>query len=80
MAGKNGFIAAMDKLPLWAKVVLCIPMFDIVWAVYRIVKGMTTNNIGMLICGILWIIPGAVICWVVDLVSTLIYGAPKFFA
>ena len=80
MAGKNGFVGAMDNLSLLVKVILCLPLLDIVWAVYRIVKGMTTNNLGMLVFGILWIIPGSVICWLVDIISTLIYGAPKFFA
>ena len=80
MAKKSGFIGAMDSLPFWAKLLLCIPMLDIVWAVYRIVKGVTEGNMLVLVFGILWIIPGCAICWLVDLISTIIYGAPKFFA
>ncbi len=80
MAKKSGFVGAMDSLPLWAKILLCLPVLDIVWAVYRIIKGATENNVLMLIFGILWIIPGSVICWLVDIISTLIFGAPKFFA
>ena len=80
MAEKNGLVAALDGLPWIVKLILCIPCLDIVWAVYRIVKGLSTNNMLTLIFGILWIFPGAVICWVVDLVCVIIYGQPKVFA
>lgn len=80
MAGKNGFVAAMDKLPWLVKLLLCIPALNIVWALYRIVKGVSTNNGLMIVFGVLWIVPGSVICWVVDLISTILYGKPKFFA
>ena len=77
---KNGFVSAMDKLPWIVKLILCIPMLNIIWAIYRIVKGATQNKGLILIAGILWIIPGAVICWLIDLISTVLYGKPKFFA
>ena len=80
MANKNGLIAWMDDLPWLVKLLFCIPVLDIVWAVYRIVKGLSTNNILMLVFGILWIIPGSVICWLIDLVCVICFGKPKFFA
>ena len=77
---KNGFISAMDNLPWIVKIILCIPVLDIVWAVYRIVKGATEKNILTLVFGILWIIPGSVICWIIDLVTTIIFKKPTVFA
>ncbi len=73
MANKNGFVAAMDGLPWLVKILLCIPVFDIVWAVYRIVKGVSKKDTLMVIVGILWIIPGAVFCWLIDLICTLVF-------
>lgn len=73
-------IKAMDKLPWIVKLILCLPVLDIVWAVYRIIKGLDKKNGLMILIGILWIIPGAVICWLLDLICTIIYGKPKFFA
>ena len=77
---KNGFISAMDNLPWIVKIILCIPVLDIVWAVYRIVKGATEKNILTLVFGILWIIPGSVICWIIELVTTIIFKIPTVFA
>lgn len=73
-------IKAMDKMPWIVKLILCLPVLDIVWAVYRIIKGLEKKNGLMILIGILWIIPGAVICWLLDLICTIIYKRPKFFA
>ena len=50
------FIKAMDNLPFIAKVILCVPALDIIWAIYRIVKGITKESLVQLIVGILWIV------------------------
>lgn len=65
------FISAMDSLPRILKVILAIPCLDIVWAIYRIVKGVAYKNFITLLFGILWIIPGSVICWIVDILTLL---------
>ena len=80
MAEKNGFVSAMDSLPFILKLILCIPALDIVWAIYRLVKGVSTNNVLMIVFGILWIVPGIAIGWLVGLISTILFGRPKFFA
>ena len=76
----KGFVKAMDNLPWIVRLILCIPALDIIWAIYRIVKGAATGNVLTLIVGILWIVPGFVICWLVDLISVIAFGRVKFFA
>lgn len=74
------FISAMDKLPWILKLILCLPGLDIVWAVYRIVKGVSTKKVLTLVFGILWIIPGVAIGWIIDLICTLFFSRPVLFA
>ena len=62
----------MDDLPLILKIILALPALDIVWGIYRIVKGVAYKNVVTLIFGILWIIPGSVICWILDIVTLLL--------
>ena len=38
---KNGFVSAMDGLSKIVKIILCLPFLNIIWAIYRIVKGAT---------------------------------------
>ena len=68
------FIKSMDKLPLLLKIILCIPALDIIWAVYRIVKGITKDSLLQLIVGILWIVPGAAFLWIVDIICMIVNG------
>lgn len=77
---KNGFISTMDSLPWIVKLILCIPVLDVVWAIYRIVKGAFYNKPLLVLFGILWIIPGIAIGWLIDLISTIFFNRPKFFA
>ncbi len=68
----KGFVKWFDDAPLWLKVVFALPVIDIVWAVYRIVKGVATGKIWLVVVGILWIVLGWAILWLIDLVSVLV--------
>lgn len=73
-------IKSFDNLPWIVKLLLCLPGLDIAWAVYRIVKGASEKKTATLVAGILWIVPGSIICWVVDLICTICYKKPTLFA
>ncbi len=72
------FIKAMDNLPFIVKLILCIPALDIIWAVYRIVKGVVNKSLVQLIVGILWIVPGAAFLWLVDIICVILKGKISF--
>lgn len=65
-------IKAVDTLPWLAKLILCIPVLDIVWAIYRIVKGVAYKDMVRVVIGILWIIGACTFTWVFDLVTVLL--------
>lgn len=68
---KSSITKAFDNLPFILKLIFCIPALDIIWAVYRIIKGLTEGKILTLIIGILWIVPGAAFLWIIDLITML---------
>lgn len=70
-------IKTVDKLPHWAKILLCLPFLDIVWAIYRIIKGVVKKDTLGIVIGIVWIVGGCTVTWVFDLVTTVLYGHPK---
>lgn len=70
-------IKLVDDLPWIVKLILCIPVLDIVWAIYRIIKGAVKHDSFLLIVGIIWVIGGCTITWVFDLVTTILYKHPK---
>ena len=71
------FLCAIDNLPMILKLVLCIPALDIIWAIYRIIKGVTENNALLVVIGILWIVPGSMFGWIFDIITVILYGHPK---
>ena len=74
------FVKAIDNLPWLVKLLLCLPIIDIIWAVYRIVKGAVKKDVLLIVAGILWIVFGGVILWLIDLVSIIIWKHIKLFA
>ena len=74
------FVKAIDHLPWYVKLLLCLPIVDIIWAIYRIVKGVAKSNAVLIVAGILWIVLGGVILWLIDLVCIIIYKQIKLFA
>ena len=68
----QSFIKAIDGLPLIAKIILCLFGLDIVWAVYRIVKGIDKKDNFLLIVGIIWLIGAISVAWIIDLVTVIL--------
>ena len=71
-------IAAFDKLPKIVKIILALPGLDIVWALYRIVKGAVYKNFTTLIVGIVWLLAGWAILWIIDIVSLILKDSLLF--
>lgn len=76
----KSFVSWMDNLPLWAKIVLALPVLDIMWAVYRILKGAAYAKTGILLGGILWLLLGWGILWIIDIISIAIKHNPVVLA
>lgn len=66
-------IRAMDGLPKWAKVILALPVLDIVWAVYRLCRSIDKKSTLGIILAILMLILCPVIFWLVDIITILVW-------
>ena len=73
----KNLVKTVDKLPKLAKIILCLPFLDIVWAIYRIVKGVVKKDALGVIIGVIWVVGGCTVTWVFDLITTVLYGHPK---
>lgn len=70
------FVKAMDNLPWILKLILALPGLDVVWAIYRLVKGVAKKNLFLTIVGIVWIFAGWAILWIIDLITVIVSGRP----
>lgn len=67
----KGFIKFSDDLSLIIKILLAL-LWSVYWGIYRIVKGIDTNNIVLIILGIL-VFPFGFFFMIVDTISLILY-------
>lgn len=67
-----GFVKAIDGLPWIIKLILALPGLDVVYGIYRLVKGVKKNDMVLTIVGIIWIFSGWAILWIIDLVTVIL--------
>jgi len=67
-------IETIDNLPKIVKLILCIPMLDIVWWIYRICKSLDKNNMVGLVIAIILLVVGIPFMWLIDLICVLVKG------
>ena len=65
-------IKAMDNLSWVVKLILCIPVLDIVWNVYRLLRSIDASNVLGIVLSIVLIIIGAPIVWLIDLICVIV--------
>ena len=62
------YIAWMDGRSRLVKILLCIWILDITWAVYRIGKSVVEKNTLHLVLAIIWILAAATVGWILDII------------
>ena len=67
----KSFIKFSDDLPLIIKILLAL-LCGVYWGIYRIVKGIDTNNVVLIIIGIL-VFPFGFFFMIVDTISLILY-------
>lgn len=66
-------IELIDKLPQIAKLILCIPVLDIVWSIYRLLRSIVANNVLGIVVSVILIFC-APFMWLIDLICLLLKG------
>ena len=68
------FIKALDELPLLVKIILALPVIDIVWVIYRIIKSVASENTLGIVLGVLLLIIGIPFLWLIDIITLIVYN------
>lgn len=65
-------VKAMDKLPKLVKVLLALPVLDIVWAIYRLCRSGAKKNVVGVVLAVIMIIVCASLFWLVDIITIIL--------
>ena len=67
------FIKALDDMPFIVKILLCLPVLDIVWNIYRICKSADKNNTTGIVLGVVVLFLGRyTVVWLFDLICMIV--------
>jgi len=72
------FIKSMDEMPLWAKILLALPVVDIVWNVYRLCKSIKNQYTPGIIVAVLLLVFSTIV-WLVDIITIAVQGKILWF-
>ena len=74
------YIKWMDSHSKVIKLVLCIWILDITWAVYRIGRAASKQNWLHMVLGILWVIAAGTVGWILDIIWIILNDRIFWFA
>lgn len=67
------YIKWMEEQPRLIRIILCIFVLDISWAVYRIGRAVVNKNWLHMILGIIWVFVGGSVAWILDLIWMILF-------
>lgn len=68
----NSFVKAMDDLNIVWKIILALPLLNIVWAVYRLMRSIDKKDTLGIVLAIVLIIVGWAILWIIDIITLIV--------
>ncbi len=68
----KSFIKGMNGLALWIKIILALPVLDIVWNIYRLARSIDKKSTLGIVLAILLIIIGIPFMWLIDIITLLV--------
>ena len=67
------FVKSMEGFPKIVKILLALPVLDVIWTVYRICRSVAKKSVLGIILGILLFLPSAVFVWILDVITIALY-------
>ena len=64
----------MNDLPWIVKLLLCIPMLDIVWNITRLIRSLDSKNVVGIVLAIVLLFVGVPFVWLIDLICVIVKG------
>lgn len=75
----HAFCQWMDSNERIIKILLCLPIVDILWGVYRLGGAIANKDVAHIILAAIWIIFAGWVGWVLDLVWVIVFNRIFWF-
>lgn len=68
----KGLIKAFDGLPKWLKVILALPVLNIVWGFYRLARSISKGSVLGIVLAVIMLFVCPTLFWVVDIITLVL--------
>lgn len=68
----SGLVKSFDSLPKIVKVILALPVLDIVWAIYRLCRSISKKSTLGIVLAIIMLFVCPALFWLVDIITILL--------
>lgn len=73
------FCNFLDNQSKVVKIIFALPFLDIIWSVYRLIKSLEKNDTIGIVVGIILLLLGPSILWIVDIITIALYDKVIWF-
>lgn len=70
----KAYVKAMEGFSTIIKVILALPGLDITWGLYRIFKSASKKNTLNVVLGVVLLLVGLPLVWLIDIISIVVVG------
>lgn len=67
----KSIIKSFDELPKIVKIIFALPGLDIIWAIYRLLRSLSKNNILGIILAVIMLFVCPAIFWIIDIITII---------
>jgi len=71
----SALVKAFDKLPKLIKILLALPVINIVWHFYRLFRSIDKKSILGIVLAILLICIGWSFMWIIDIITIILFNS-----
>ncbi len=70
----NSIVKSFDSLPKIIKFIFALPVLDIIWAIYRLIRSIAKKSVIATVLAVIMLVVCPILFWIVDMITILLFN------
>lgn len=70
----NSIVKSFDSLPKIIKFIFALPVIDIIWAIYRLIRSIAKKSVIATVLAVIMLVVCPILFWIVDMITILLFN------
>ncbi len=70
----NSIVKSFDSLPIIIKFIFALPVLDIIWAIYRLIRSIAKKSVIATVLAVIMLVVCPILFWIVDMITILLFN------